>query len=181
MWEETLVDVATLKAKIKSKQLPNYLIFSGDEWKVQEIYIQQIAKVTGKETVRIDSITDVYGKLKNRSFFQAPHIYIVRDDKELMQNEKLQNQLESVLKDNMLILLLTNVDKRTKFYKQYKASIIEFERLSDAMLYKYIQREIKLSKANTERLIDVCEHDFGKILLEIDKIKNYVKYVETHD
>ena len=39
------MDVATLKAKIKSKQLPSYLIFSGDEWKVQQIYINQIAKL----------------------------------------------------------------------------------------------------------------------------------------
>ena len=165
------MDVSALKARIKSKQIPNYLIFSGDEWKVQEIYIQQIAKAKEAEIKRIGSISDVYGKLKNKSFVQKVIIYIVRDDKDLMQNEKLQQSIEKVLGDNVLIHLLTNVDKRTKFYKQFKASIIEFERLSDSMLYKYTQREIKLSKANTERLIDICEHDYGRTLLEIDKIK----------
>lgn len=168
------MDVATLKAKIKSKQLPSYLIFSGDEWKVQQIYIQQISKAVGKEVQRIDSIVDIYGKLKNRSFVQKPVIYIVRDDKELMQNEKLQQRIEKVLGDNMLILLLTNVDKRTKFYKSHKASICDFERLSDKMLEKYALREISLSKANIQRLIEICEHDYGRILLEIDKIKRYV-------
>lgn len=167
------MDVATLKAKIKSKQLPSYLIFSGTEWKVQEIYIQQIAKVIGKETRRVDDISSIYGKLKNRSFVQTGVIYIVRDDKELMTNEKLQQQIESVLADNMLILLLTSVDKRTKFYKQYKDKIIEFEALSDAMLKKYISKEINLSESNIQRLIDICEHDYGRILLEIDKIKRY--------
>ena len=169
------MDVATLKAKIKSKQLPSYLIFSGDEWKVQQIYINQIAKVTGKEIRRIDDIVSIYEKLKNRSFVQNGIIYIVRDDRELMNSEKLQQQIESgLLGDNILIHLLTNVDKRTKFYKAYSASIIVFERLSDAMLKKYILKEIKLSERNIERLIDVCEHDFGRILLEIDKIKRYV-------
>ena len=172
------MDVATLKAKIKSKQLPSYLIFSGEEWKVQQIYIDQIAKITGKETKRIDSVSSIYAQLRNRSFVQKALIYIVRDDKELLNSEKLQQQINAgLLGDNILIHLLTTVDKRTKFYKQYKDAIIDFERLSDAMLKKYIQKEIKLSERNTERLIDVCEHDYGRILLEIDKIKRYVNYL----
>ena len=81
------MDVTTLKAKIKSKQLPSYLIFSGDEWKVQQIYINQISKATGKEIRTIDSVADIYDQLRNRSFIQKGLIYKVRDDKELMQNE----------------------------------------------------------------------------------------------
>ena len=170
------MDVSTLKAKIKTKQLPSYLLFAGEEWKVQEIYIKQIAKATGKEIKRVDSVADIYQQLKNKSFLQKGHIYIVRDDKELMQNEKLQQTIEQVLGDNILIHLLTTVDKRTKFYKAYKDVICDFERLSDSMLKKYILKEIKLSDRNIERLIDICEHDYGRILLEIDKIKRYVNY-----
>lgn len=175
------MDVSSLKAKIKSRQIPSYLIFSGPEWKVQRIYIDQIAKILGKEIRYIDVVSDIYGQLKNRSFVQKSYVYIVRDDKDLITNEKLQQNIESVLGNNILIHLLTTVDKRTKFYKSFKDAIVDFEALSDAMLKKYILKEIKLSERNVERLIDICEHDFGKILLEIDKIKNYVKYVETHD
>lgn len=167
------MDVATLKSHIKLKTLPTFLIFSGDEWKVQQIYIEQISKVTKKKCVRIDSVGEIFQKLSNRSFVKESVIYIVRDDKELMQNEKLQQRIEKVLGDNMLILLLSNVDKRTKFYKSYKASICDFERLSDKMLEKYALREISLSKRNLERLIEICEHDYGRMLLEIDKIKRY--------
>lgn len=168
------MEVATLKAKIKSKQLPQYLIFAGEEWKVQEIYINQIAKVTGKEIRRVDSVSNIYRLLNNTSFFKKAYIYIVRDDKELMQNEKLQNQLVDVLADNMLIHTLTHVDKRTKYYKRYKDTIVEFNALPDALLKRYIQKEIKLSDRNCGLLIDICEHDYGRILLEIDKIKRYV-------
>jgi len=171
------MDVATLKAKIKSKQLPNYLIFAGPEWKVQEIYIRQIAKITGKEICRIDSVSCIYSNLKNRSFLKTPKIYIVRDDKELMQNEKLQSQLDVILAENMLIHVLTSVDKRTKYYKQYNNTIVIFEALNDAMLRKYIKKEIALSDRNCDILIDICEHDYGRILLEIDKIKRYKEYL----
>ena len=178
------MDVATLTAKIKTKQLPTYLLFSGPEWKVQQIYINQISKVTGFETRRIDMLTQIYQQLRNRSFVQEPIIYIVRDDKELMQNEKLQAQIDGgLLGDNILIHLLTSVDKRTKFYKQYKDSIIEFESLSDELLKKYIKKEISLSDKNCHRLIEVCEHDYGRCLLEIDKIKQMcrVQYDCTDD
>lgn len=169
------MDVATLKAKIKSKQLPSYIIFSGDEWKVQQIYIDQISKATGKEIKRIDDVSGIYAQLRNRSFIQKGVIYIVRDDKELLSSEKLQQQISNgLLGDNILIHLLTTVDKRTKFYKAYKDTIIEFEPLNDVVLKKYIKKEINLSDKNCGILIDICEHDYGRILLEIDKIKRYV-------
>lgn len=171
------MDTSALKAKIKSKQLPHYIIFSGTEWKVQEIYINQIAKITDKEIKRIDSVSDIYSQLKNKSFMQKSFIYVVRDDKDLMQNEKLQKQIDDVLGDNMLIHTLTSVDKRTKFYKAYKDTIVEFEPLTDAILRKYIKKEIELSDKNCDKLISVCEHDYGRILLEIDKIKRYVNYL----
>lgn len=175
------MDVATLKAYIKSRKLPNYIIFAGEEWKVQEIYIKQIAKALQREIVRIDNITDIYGKLKNRSFVQKPVIYVVRDDKELMQNETLQEQIERVLGQNVLVHIITNIDKRTRFYKANKASICEFERLSDTLLEKYILKEIRLSKRNLQRLIEICEHDYGHILLEIDKMRWFVLDAEIQD
>ena len=177
------MDVATLKSHIKLKTLPTFLIFSGPEWKVQEIYIKQISKVTGKEIKRVDGISNIYQQLKNRSFVSKPVIYIVRDDKELMQNEKIQQNLSTLLADNMLIHTLTSVDKRTKYYKTYKDTIVEFEQLSDAILKKYIKKEISLSDKNCQVLIDICEHDYGRILLEIDKIKQMcrVQYDCTDD
>ncbi len=168
------MDVSTLKSKIKTKSIPSFLIMTGSEWLVQKIYIQQIAKVNGLDLAYVDSVKDIYSKLKNRSFSAKCSCYVVRDDKDIITNEKLQSQIDNgLLGDNVLILLLTTVDKRTKFYKQYVDSIVEFEPLTDVILEKYIKKEIKLSTQNCQLLIDVCEHDYGRILLEIDKIKRY--------
>lgn len=167
------MEIADLKSHIQNNTLESFYIFAGEEWKVQEIYINQIAKVKNKEIKRIDSITDVYSSLRNTALIKKSFLYVVRDDKELMTNEKIQSQLSSLLKDDMLILVLTTLDKRLKFYKTYKDSIVEFELLNPLILRKYIQKEIALSDKNADKLIEVCEGNYGRCVLEIDKINNY--------
>lgn len=168
-----IVDVSGLKSHIKSKTIPNILYFTGNEWEVQKIFINQIAKVQNLEVKRVESILDVIGKFKSNSFVQKSFIYIVRDDKPYMDDEKAQKLLPEIIGNNMYILLLTSVDKRTKFYKANSDVLVEFEALPEKMLIKYIQKEINLSEKNCKKLIEVCESDYGRILLEIDKIKRF--------
>lgn len=169
------MDIQVLKKQIQTNSVPSFIIFAGDEWKVQEVWIKQISKVTGKGIKSVDSISDVWGSIKNTSVIKSSFIYVARDDKEFMQNEKLQNAVKAGrLKDNIFVLKLTSVDKRTKFYKQFQDSIVIFEPLSDIILKKYITKEIPLSDKNCEKLIDICEKDYGRILLEIDKVQRYV-------
>ena len=172
------MEVVELKAKIKSGTVPNFLIFTGDEWEVQKIYIQQIGK--DMEVRRIDSIIDILPKLKSKSFTNKKSIlYTVRDDKDLMSNPKLWGKIEKLLKDNILILLITKPDKRTKFYNQYKSAFIEFKPLNEANLKKYVQQEINLSDKNCNTLMEICENNYGRIKLEIDKINHYGKVTFT--
>lgn len=168
------MEVTELKAKIKSNKLPNFLIFTGDEWAVQNIYIRQIAS-RNMEVRRIDSITDIISKLKNKSFLSNQKLlYVVRDDKELMSNAKWWGRIEKLLGNNILILLITKPDKRTKFYNQYKNTFIEFKPLNEANLKKYVLKEIpKASSKNIDTLITICEGNYGRILLELDKIKHW--------
>lgn len=169
------MDVSALKGQIKSHNIDKFLIFTGPEWKVQQLYIQQISKVLNMQIKHIESVTDIYSKKGNTAFIKSNYVYVVRDDKEILQNEKVQTQLLDIIGDNTLILLLTTVDKRTKFYKTYKDTIVEFEALKPEILAKYIQKEIELSKDNIEKLMEVCEYDYGRCLLEIDKIKQYAE------
>ena len=168
------MDVKAIKNQIIARKPQPFYIFTGEEWAVQRIYIDQIAEVSGREKRFVDSISDIFSKLRSKSFIQKAFVYVVRDDKDILSNEKLQDSLPDVLGDNILILLLTSVDKRTKFYKKYSKDICEFERLKPQVLAKYIQQEIALSKENTEKLMEVCEYDYGRCLLEIDKIKQWV-------
>lgn len=169
-----------VKAHIQKGSFNQFYIFTGSEWKIQRIFLEQIAKFSGKELRYIDSISDIYHKKSTRAFVSKSYVYAVRDDKELMQNEKLQSQLKNIVGSNILILLLTSVDKRTKFYKKYKDDICEFETLMPAVLKKYIQREVDLSDKNCDKLMEACEYDYGRCLLEIDKIHCYAGDAEEH-
>jgi DNA polymerase III delta subunit len=174
------MNITDVKTQIKNKDIQSYYIFAGDEIEIQRIYINKIAEVLGYEVVRADTIADVWSSIITPALFDKPCVYVVRDDKDLLQNEKLNEKLNSKtenLNDNVIINLITTVDKRTKWYKANSDKIILFERLSDTVLKKYIQREIALNNANCERLIAICESDYSRILLEIDKIKRYVNYL----
>lgn len=170
------MDVSALKAKIKSKQIPHYLIFTGPEWKVQQIYIQQIAKVLGLEVVYLDSYSEVYSKIRSRTLTSSSKLFLLRDDTDIQSSDKITTQrITDSLKDNFFIHILTTTDKRKKYYKENQDRIVDFEPLSDSALKKYIKREVDLSDENCQRLIEVCEHDYGRCLLEIDKINRMLE------
>lgn len=171
------MNVTEVQSQIKTKNLDNFYIFTGEEWEVQKIYINQISKVSNKQVKRIDSITDVFSTLRNKSFISQSYVYVARDDKEFMQNEKLYNLN---LGDNIFILLITNVDKRTKFYKTFKDKICEFEHLKPEILKKYIKKVIfDFPDKDCELLMNVCEYDYGRCLLELDKIISYWEKINT--
>ena len=166
------MEVAALKQHIKSGELLDFYVFIGDEWAVQDIYIKQIAKAKKCNIKRINAFADIYQTLKARSFVQNSAVYVLRDDKDILTLDKVQNALKAgILGDNTLILLLINTDKRTKFYKAFKERFVEFEPLAEPVLIKYIQREIDLSEKECSKLIELCESNYGRILLEIDKLK----------
>lgn len=169
------MEPSALKAQMQQKTLKNFYIFTGPEWYVQRAYINQLAKVSCKSLRYIDCLADIAGKVSTKSFLKQSYTYVVRDDKDLLQNEDLQSKVEKLIGDNILVLLVTNLDKRTKFYKKFKDDIIVFEPLNTDMLKKYLAREIQLSSYNLDRLIAVCEGDYGRCLLEVNKIKHFIE------
>jgi len=165
------MDIQKIKQGIQTRQLPNFLIFTGPEWKVMDIYIHQIADKFDLRLEYVDSVLDIRSALRTRSFLSVNKCYVVRDDSYLVKEDA--DSIISLLGDNKLILLLTVLDKRTKFYKKYKNEIVEFATLSETTLKKYISKEITLSDANCKRLISYCENNYGSILLQLDKLRHY--------
>ena len=168
------MEVVVVKNQIKNKQLDKFYIFTGDEWEVQRVYVDKIIECGAFQRKSVDTIAEVFSKLKSKSILSKPTCYVIRDDAEFLKNETAWQSVEDALDENIIILELSDIDKRSKFYKHYKDKIVDFERLSDDMLITYIQRKIDLSERNCKRLIDICERDYGRILLEIDKIRRYV-------
>lgn len=171
------MDVVAIRQQIKDKKTDHVFFFTGQEIEVQKIYINQIAKVNGLNTVYLDSISEVWSKLNKRTMFSSPTCYVVRDDKDMLDaNNELYKKIYDVVSDNIVIFTFTSVDKRTKMYKAIKSKVVTFEPLKTPVLVKYVQREINLSTENATKLIEICENDYGRILLEIDKIRQYGQF-----
>lgn len=168
------MEVQELKKLIKENNIPNFLIFTGEEYEVQRQYIQQIAKVKKLSVYYADNIDEIWSSLNSTSLFDTNGLYVLYDDRQLLTNEKIYSQLVNIQRDNMLILTLSSVDKRLKMLKMYKDSIVEFNALKSDILKRYIQREIDLNDRNCEILMEICGYNYGHCLLEIDKIKRLV-------
>lgn len=175
------MDLAELRAKIKSNEVPNFLAFTGDEWAVQKIYIDQIVERNNLEKAYVDTVYEIIPKLGNKSFVANKNrLYLVRDDNKFLKDEAGWEKLESLLDDNILILLITKLDKRVKFASKYKSNIVEFNPLTPTNLKKYMQKKIyNLTDKTCDKLIEACEGNYGRILLELDKVIDYWQAVNT--
>lgn len=167
------MELKTLKAHIQTKKFNSVYILCGEEIGVMNIYINQIAKVQNKQVYRADSFKEVFQKVTKQSIIKQSFVYVIRDDKEVITSEKIQKLISKPTWSDIVIIVFSNMDKRTKFYRQYKDMICEFEPLEERVLIKYIKKEIDLSTENCQRLIQACESSYSRIMLEIDKIKCY--------
>ena len=167
------MNLTKLKTQITNKQFDNIYYFTGDDWKLISIYAHQIAKASNKKIQYIDSIKEIIFNIRQGSIVANHYCYVVYEDKEYLTNEKAWNTLNSLIQNDIVIFVYHELDKRSKFYKQFKDVLTEFCHMTDEILIKHIQHAIPLSKENCVSLINICEHDYGKILLEIDKIKHF--------
>lgn len=169
------MNLPELQKQIKEKTLDKLYIFLGEEIAVQKIYINKMAEISNLEIQYVEDFKSIYRNLKTNDIFNTIKLYVILDDTEFIKNEKAWAELESNLDgDNIIIFKFNNLDKRSKFYKAYENKLVEFNKLSDEILTKYIQKEIpELYPINCKKLIDICGNNYNQILLEIDKIKNF--------
>lgn len=169
------MNMLDVKSDIHNKTPKKYYVFTGEEIEVMNIFVRKIAEVAKATICRADTLSSIFSKLQNRSMLSIKNCFVIRDDKEYLSTEdvwiKLEN--EELQNDNIVILLYSDIDKRSKFYKHSKDIIVEFNALTDENLKREIQKRIQLSDRNCAELIDVSEHSLGIILNEIDKIKSY--------
>ena len=170
------MDLQTLKAHIKIREFDPAYIFTGPEVGVMDIYIKQMAKVQEANIVMLDGIEDLARKMHKGAMLKNASLYILRDSKEFIQDIDLARKIthSGALSGAILILIYTNIDKRSKVYKEFQDAIVEFQPMKPEILKKYIQKEIQLSDGAYDKLIEVCESDYSRILLEVDKINRYV-------
>ena len=179
------MNLLELRNSLAQKDFSSLYIFYGKEYTILELYIQKIKNLLNITSVSSESVYSIYNSLNKKSMFEkSGTLYIVRDDKEFLSKEAIWKDLEQRLQKNnsYIICKYDNLDSRSKFSKQFDKNITEFVPLSKEVLTKYIKKDLDLNTDYCEYLCDICGNDYGRILLEMNKIKCYAKQMNTtHD
>ena len=169
------MNLIELKQSISKKEFNNMYIFYGDEYAVMEIYIKNICSTICGEVRKAESVSHVCKTLTSKSLIGAKNtIYIIRDDKEFLTQESLWDDLYKKLNNKNIVLILkySNIDSRSKVHKKFDAYITKFDLLSEEILVKYIKKDLELKDEYCKLLVTICKNNYGRLLLEINKIKN---------
>lgn len=165
------MEVRAVKKQIQNKRFDRFFVFTGEEIEVQRVYINKIAEVSGKPIKRIEQVSEAFNK--RASLLNVSYCFVCRDDMEFWKSATPFENVVELLGDNILILQMTSIDKRSKSYKSYTNQIVEFEYMDADVLYKYLERECALSDDRAYELIAMCEQDYKRLLLECDKVNRY--------
>ena len=162
------MDIVKLKSQIKSGRLDNLYIFVGEEIGLMNLYIGKMSN----EAHRVDSVAGVWKRLTSRGLQGGKPFYVVRDDKEFLQAEKVWSVAEKMIKYGTLVLLYTNLDKRSRFYKEFESRIVTFDKMTRAQLVKFVMSQFpfEIMEENAEYLCEACGDDYTQISNEIDKL-----------
>lgn len=167
------MEIADVKQHIKNGEFDKFYIFYGTEHAVMKIYLKMMAEKGDLELTYVDSLMDLMTGVRTKALIPVRHLYVIMDDKEYLTTESMWEKFTG-LKDDVVVFYYTNADKRLKFWKNNKDRAVEFGRLEDRILIKYIKQTAPmLSDAQCNILIDACDGDYGRILLELDKVRMY--------
>ena len=156
---------------IKNKDLPKFLVFTGSEYAIMEIYINQLCNQFKIKRTAISAVNQVVKKQRVVSLIGENNLYVCKYDTNFAKQEKEWENINSKLGDNYLILILNTIDKRGKFYKQFENVVVEFNEQDFNTVVAMLKKQITLKNSNLERLIAGCGNNYSKCLLEVEKIK----------
>ena len=159
---------------ISENNIPHYLVLFGEEQAILNIYIQHIAQ--NYKIVHCDTVAYALSQVGKKSIDKSNKVYIVNEDNAYIKAEESWKNVKQTFDKSRHILLIRyhSLDKRGKFYLNNKQNSVEFTHLSKDVLISYINQKLPdLSEKNASKLVEYCSNDYGRILLEVDKIKQY--------
>lgn len=168
------MELVDLMKCISSNDIPHFLILFGEEQTILNIYLTHILEVTKTKRISADSISYVMQNINKKSLDKSIRLYVVQDDMAFLRAENNWETVRNAPTKDYIILRYHSLDKRSTFVKKNQQNLVEFSRLTKEVLQTYISKDLPdLSEKNSSKLVEYCNYDYGRILMEIDKIKHY--------
>lgn len=167
------MEVFEIQNMMKTGNRPKMLVFYGSDYALINVYLDNISKYYSVSKSYISDLSRLSNLCVGDQMFYEDKLFIYKYPKDLSSYEHLFAKINEILGDNILIIVLSEIDKRTKFYNQYKELFVNFEP-QDLKTFRVMVSSItKLSANNVKLLADICGNNYGKFLTEIDKVHNY--------
>lgn len=171
------MELVDLMKCISSKNIPHFLILFGEEQTILNIYLTHILEATYTKRISADSVAYVMQNINKKSLDKSIKLYVVQDDMAFLKAENSWEAVRNTSNKDYIILRYHGLDKRSAFVKKNQQNIVEFSRLSAEVLQTYISKDLPdLSEKNASKLVEYCNYDYGRILMEIDKIKQWQEH-----
>lgn len=177
------MNLQDLMKKISDKDIPHFLIFWGEESEILRVYLDKIQSLLGATRIDCDTVSMVVSKVGKKSLTKTKKLYVVKDDISFSKEEDAWRKVKKLVKKDYLILWYHDkLDKRSLFVKRNDDCITEFSKLGKDVLKRYIEKIVPdLSDDYCSDLIKYCSSDYGRILLELDKIKQWQEYYTDNE
>lgn len=168
------MELVDLMKRISSNDIPHFLILFGEEQTILNIYLTHILEITNAKRISADSVSYVMQNINKKRFDKSLRLYVVQDDIAFLKAEDSWETVRDTPTKDYIILRYHSLDKRSAFAKKNQQNLVEFSRLTKEVLQTYISKDLPdLSEKNSSKLVEYCNYDYGRILMEIDKIKQY--------
>lgn len=168
------MELVDLMKRISSNDIPHFLILFGEEQTILNIYLTHILEVTNTKRISADSVSYIIQNINKKRFDKSARLYVVQDDMAFVRAEDSWETVRNTSTKDYIILRYHSLDKRSAFVKKNQQNLVEFSRLTKEVLQTYISKDLPdLSEKNSSKLVEYCNYDYGRILMEIDKIKQY--------
>lgn len=166
------MNLEELKSEIMNNSEQTFYIFNGEEYALKRIYINEMSSRLKLPVKCFDTLEAVYPLISGNDLFDEPSIYVVFEDEDYRQAEKSWKGMLNLQSKSRIILAYNNLDKRTAFYKAHENCLVDFKYLSDEILVPRVMAMAGFSESVAKRFVAICGHKYGRILLELEKLKN---------
>ena len=167
------MELVQLMQLLKDKNPPPFSVWFGEEQKIIDIYLSD-ALICDFRAFWVDSIVNVLPKLKKSLLDNSKKVFIVTEDKSYLKQDNKWADIKKRIEDSghIVVMRYSKIKKNTAFYKAHKDVCIEFNRLDAEVLKNYIKKDLPdIEDTIAFKLIEICQKDYGRICLEVDKIK----------
>lgn len=170
------MDISELKQELLQGKLRPFYVFTGDELALQDVYIDKIQKLSGMQMIRAESLGAIYTKLTAKSLIKtSPCLYVIRNDEVYHKAETSWDKFIKAksLKDNIVIMLYSGVEKSSKFVKHHDEVCTQFDYIGESILRNRLQATTGMPIQYCDDIVKLCGCNYGRIKNEIAKLYTF--------